>query len=157
MKAVVLSSIVISMLFISCGSSSSGTTYQDPHSRAHSEMHNELYQEEIQKELQKQISNFIGEYLGTIPCADCDGIKIQLVLVEDFTFTSTVNYLGKTEELETSAGTFSLKADGIVVLDKAVAGMTFFQKKSTELIILDQNAKEIISMMHKAYVLKKLP
>ncbi len=156
MRAVVLSSIVLSMLFISCGSSSSSATYQDPHSRAHSQMHNELYQKEIEKELQKQIQDFVGAYQGTIPCADCNGIEIQLVLVEDFTFTSFANYLGKSDKNETIEGTFSLKADGIIALDRAIGGMIFFQKKESELIILDKNAKEIISLMNEAYVLKKI-
>ena len=143
------------MFLASCGSSSSSTTYQDPHSRMHSKMHNEFYQEEIQKELNKQIDNFVGDYQGTIPCTDCSGIKIQLELNQDMTFTGWVNYLGKSDEKENTEGTFSLKEDGIVALDKALGGMAFFQKKNTDLIILDQNAKEIISVMNETYVLKK--
>jgi len=150
----VLSFFILSMFLASCGSSSSSTTYQDPHSKAHSKMHNEFYLEEIQKELNKQIDNFVGDYQGSIPCADCDGIEIQLELNQDMTFTGSVNYLGKSEETENTEGTFSLKEGGIVVLDKPLGGMIYFQKKDLDLIILDQNAKEIISVMNEAYVLK---
>jgi len=142
------------MFLASCGSSSDSTTYQDPHAREHRKMHNEFYQEEIQKEMNKQIDSFVGDYQGTIPCADCDGIEIQLELNQDMTFTGSVNYLGKSDEKENIEGTFSLKEGGIVALDKALGGMVYFQKKDVDLIILDQNAKEIISVMNEAYILK---
>ena len=45
-------------------------------------MHNELLQEEIDKELNKQVGHFIGQYEGILPCADCDGIVIQLELFQ---------------------------------------------------------------------------
>ena len=155
MRTVVLSSIVLSMFLASCGSSTSSTAYQDPHSRAHSKMHNELYQEEIQKELNQQIDIFVGEYYGTIPCSDCDGIEMQLELFQDMTFTGSVKYVGKSDENQNIEGDFSLKANGIVALDKALGGMVYFQKKDADLIILDQNAKEIISVMNETYVLKQ--
>ena len=156
MRAFVFSSIVFSMFLSSCGSSSSSSTYQDPHSRAHSQMHNELYQEEIEKEFNKQINNFIGQYKGTLPCTDCDGIEIQLELFQDFTFQGTVKQVGRPDSSEKLNGSFTLKANRIVELDKAVAGTTFFQKNATDLIVLDQNAKEIISVNNDAYVLKPI-
>lgn len=155
MRALVLSSIIFSMFISSCGSSSSSSTYQDPHSRMHSQMHNELYQEEIDKQLNKQINNFIGQYEGTLPCADCDGIEIQLELFQDFTFQGTVKQVGS-DASEMLNGSFTLKANGIVELDKAVAGTTFFQKNNSDLIVLDQNAKEIILIGNDAYVLKPI-
>ena len=155
MRALVLSSIIFSMFISSCGSSSSSSTYQDPHSRMHSQMHNELYQEEIDKQFNKQINNFIGQYEGTLPCADCDGIEIQLELFQDFTFQGTVKQVGN-DAIEKLNGSFALKANGIVELDKAVAGTTFFQKNNSDLIVLDQNAKEIILIGNDAYVLKPM-
>lgn len=154
MKAFVISSIIISMFVSSCGSSSSSSTYQDPHSRAHSQMHNELYQEEIEKEFNKQINNFIGQYEGTLPCTDCDGIEIRLELFKDFTYQGTMKQVGKSDIIEKVNGSFTLKANSIVELDKAMAGTTFFQKNTDDLIVLDQNAKEIISVMNDAYVLR---
>lgn len=153
MRSIILSSIALSMLLISCGSSSSSTTYQDPHSRMHSQMHNELYKEEIEKELNKQISLYTGIYEGTIPCEDCQGIEMTLELNEDFTFKASTNFMGNADKNEESQGTYDLHSDGIVALDKPISGMLFFQKKGTELIILDENAKEIIAINNAAYVL----
>jgi len=156
MRAIVLSSIIFSMFISSCGSTSSSSTYQDPHSRAHSKMHNELYQEEIEKEFNKQINNFIGQYEGTLPCTDCDGIKIQLELFQDFTFQATVKQVERPDASEKLNGNFTLRANGIVELDKAIAGTAFFQKNNADLTVLDQNAKEIISVGNDAYVLKPI-
>jgi len=155
MKSLALSSILFSMFFISCGSSSNSTTYQDPHSRAHSQMHNELLQEEIDKELNKQVGHFIGQYEGILPCADCDGIVIQLELFQNFTYQATVKQGNKLDSIEEINGSFALQSDGIVALDKTVSGTTFFQKNEADLTVLDQNAKEIISGMNDAYVLKR--
>ena len=155
MKSLALSFILFSMFFISCGSSSNSTTYQDPHSRAHSQMHNELLQEEIDKELNKQVGHFIGQYEGILPCADCDGIVIQLELFQNFTYQATVKQGNKLDSIEEINGSFALQSDGIVALDKTVSGTTFFQKNEADLTVLDQNAKEIISGMNDAYVLKR--
>ena len=156
MRALVLSSVIISMFIGSCGSSSSSSTYQDPHSRAHSQMHKELYQEEIEKEFNKQINNFTGQYEGTLPCTDCDGIKIQLELFQDFTYQGTVEQVGRPDASEKLNGSFTLKANGIVELDKAVAGTSFFQKSSSDLIVLDQNAQEVITVNNDAYLLRPI-
>ena len=155
MRALVLSSVLFSVFLSSCGSSSGSTTYQDPHSRAHSQMHNELYQEEIQKEINKQINNFIGQYEGTLPCADCDAITIHLELFDNFTYQSTVEQSDKPDMVDKSNGKFTLEVNGVVELDKAIGGTTFFQKTTDGLLVLDQNGKEIISGMNDAYVLKK--
>lgn len=159
MRALIFSSILFSMFLISCGSSSSGSSsgrsmYQDPHSRAHSQMHNELYQEEIQKELNKQINNFIGRYEGTLPCTDCDAITIQIELFDNFTYEASIEQSDKPDMVDKSNGNFTLRANGIVELDKAIGGTSYFQKITEGLMVLDQNGKEIISGMNKAYVLK---
>ncbi len=155
MKPLVPLFITFLAFFTSCGSSStSSTNYQDPHSGAHSKMHNEFYQEEIQKELNKQVNTFVGVYEGTLPCADCEGIKIQLELFQDMTYAAEVSYKGKSDTIEKSVGSFALKVDSIIELDKGIGGLTFFRKEATDLIVLDQNAKEIISGMNDAYILK---
>lgn len=48
MKSIFFSIFFISLICISCGSSSdsSSNTYQDPHSKMHQKMHNELYMEQ---------------------------------------------------------------------------------------------------------------
>lgn len=153
MRSFIFSSMAFCMLLSSCGSSSSSSTYQDPHSRMHSQMHNELYHEEIEKELNKQVGQFSGVYEGTIPCQDCDGIEMKLELNEDFSFRASTIFKGNPEKNEENQGSFDLHQDGIIALDKPISGMLFFQKKGTELVILDQDAKEIVAINNAAYVL----
>lgn len=49
MKSLLPITAICSMLLFSCGSSSSSSksTFQDPHAKKHQEMHTELYQEEV--------------------------------------------------------------------------------------------------------------
>jgi uncharacterized lipoprotein NlpE involved in copper resistance len=37
--------------------------------------------------------DFKGAYKGIIPCANCDGIEIELILFKDNTFKRTIQYL----------------------------------------------------------------
>ena len=59
MKSIFFSIFFISLICISCGSSSdsSSNTYQDPHSKMHQEMHNELYMEQGMSKLDGQWLN----------------------------------------------------------------------------------------------------
>lgn len=38
---------------------------------------------EVKTETQSQVSNLFGTYEGTLPAADCEGIKTMLVINED--------------------------------------------------------------------------
>lgn len=42
--------------------------------------------------------NVVGSFEGTIPCADCSGIKKKLTLNSDHTFVMESTYLGKGNE-----------------------------------------------------------
>lgn len=48
-----------------------------------------------------------GTYKGILPCADCKGIVTKIELNKDLSYTRTIEYLGKTNGLITSSGSFS--------------------------------------------------
>ena len=65
-------------------------------------------------------SNWAGEYEGVFPCADCEGIKVELDLNPDKTYELSEEYLGKTgnNETETKGSfTFDPQQPSIIVLD----------------------------------------
>ncbi|MCW8037810.1 MULTISPECIES: copper resistance protein NlpE [Acinetobacter] len=73
--------------------------------------------------------DWAGEYKGVFPCADCEGIKMELELKADKTYELTEEYLGKGAGKEfKSKGSFSFdtKNPSIITLDKAAENRKFF-------------------------------
>ncbi len=53
--------------------------------------------------------DYDGNYIGTIPCADCSGIKVKLTLNKDKTFVYDTTYLTNTNEHFTDKGNYQIK------------------------------------------------
>ncbi|WP_353143660.1 copper resistance protein NlpE [Acinetobacter pragensis] len=73
--------------------------------------------------------DWAGEYKGVFPCADCEGIKMELELKSDKTYELKEEYLGKGGGKEfKSEGAFSFDASNpsIITLDKAAENRKFF-------------------------------
>ncbi len=47
-----------------------------------------------------------GKYKGILPCADCDGIETVLSLSRDHSYEMSLRYLGKSDSLYMSSGSF---------------------------------------------------
>ena len=74
-------------------------------------------------------SNWAGEYEGVFPCADCEGIKVELDLNPDKTYELSEQYLGKSGSNETETkGSFSFdpKDPSIITLDNNADNRKFF-------------------------------
>ena len=73
--------------------------------------------------------DWVGEYEGVFPCADCEGIKVELDLHPDKTYELNEEYLGKTgkNEFETK-GSFSFDPQdpSIITLDNHADNRKFF-------------------------------
>lgn len=73
--------------------------------------------------------DWAGEYKGVFPCADCEGIKMELELKPDQSYELTEEYLGKGKgnQLKTQ-GTFSFDPQNpsIITLDQAGDQRKFF-------------------------------
>lgn len=156
MRSAVFFSLAIIFFMTSCGSTSNSSsgTYIDPHTKMHRKMHNELYQEEIEKEFNTKIRSLIGNYSGTLPCADCEGIYIELELFQDMTYSSKMLYKGRMETAQADSGTFTLSEQGIIALERSVANFSYFQKDGSNLRVLDKNGKKIISSLTERYMLR---
>ena len=73
--------------------------------------------------------DWAGEYKGVFPCADCEGIKMELELKADKTYELSEKYLGKGKDNEfKSKGTFSFDAKNpsVITLDQAADHRKFF-------------------------------
>lgn len=126
----------------------------DPHAKMHRKVHNDLYQEEIEKEFNAKILSLIGNYSGTLPCADCEGIHLQLELFQDMTYSSKILYKGKMDAPNTVSGKFILNEQGIIEIEPSAGGFTYFQKDGSNLRVLDKNGRKIISSLTERYMLR---
>lgn len=66
--------------------------------------------------------DWAGKYKGVLPCADCEGIEMELELKSDKTYELTEEYLGKGKgnEFKTKgAFSFDAKNPSVITLDQA--------------------------------------
>lgn len=65
--------------------------------------------------------NWLGKYEGVFPCADCEGIKIELELKPNNTYELSEEYLGSNPQTESETkGSFSFDAvdKSLITLDE---------------------------------------
>lgn len=95
-----------------------------------------------------------GTYEGTIPCADCPGIKISLTLNTDKTFTITEEYIDRKSKNE-DKGSFTWDKTGSIITLKGKNAATQYKVGENVLIQLDTEGKEIDGPNKDLYILKK--
>jgi uncharacterized lipoprotein NlpE involved in copper resistance len=63
--------------------------------------------------------DWAGTYAGIIPCADCEGISVSVILNPDETYMVSYSYLGKGDNFpENTSSKFSWnEAGGAIALD----------------------------------------
>jgi uncharacterized lipoprotein NlpE involved in copper resistance len=151
--------LIVPSLFLwiltSCGSSS-GSSKADvnPHAQAHAQMHQKLYQEELNKEITRQLEKLSGRYSGNLPCSDCEGIKFELVLKPDLSYSSRAEYVDKSQDPIVKDGFYTLSENGKIKLDQNTDNLQFFQAEENQLKVLDMNGYSIPGEPGEKYFLK---
>ncbi len=97
-----------------------------------------------------------GIYKGTIPCADCEGIKTELTLMEDGSFERRTTYLGKDAETRSDKGYFTWNdAGSSVTLALEDGGIQQYQVGENMLFHLDREGNRITGDLAENYILMK--
>lgn len=123
-------SVMISLLFFSCGQKNSVIKEPDP----------------------KVVAMLSGDWFGELPCADCAGISYKLTLNSDMTYNDVSVYRGKDEIPFFESGTWKLLSDSTFVLSD---NERKFLLSSNELILLDKEGNRIASGFSEMYHLRK--
>lgn len=98
-----------------------------------------------------------GTYAGTLPCADCEGIRTTVTLRGDGTFTRELIYVGKSATAITESGGFVWNGAGsIVSLPNGAGGMQKYQVGENRLFHLDRDGNRISGDTASRYVLRKV-
>lgn len=96
-----------------------------------------------------------GVYIGTIPCADCEGIRTMINLSKDLTYVMETKYQGKSEEVYKSKGTFSWDKSGSFLIMNGVSKKPKYKVGENMLFVLDMEGKQITGNLAENYKLNK--
>ena len=97
--------------------------------------------------------DWVGTYQGVLPCADCEGIKTQIVLNKDLSYILETQYLGKDEKVFQSKGTFKWNESGSkITLDNENKQM--YQVDENQIFHLDKDGNRITGEFSNNYILE---
>lgn len=95
-----------------------------------------------------------GTYRGILPCADCPGVRTELVLKMDGSYKLSRQYQGKSPEIFISEGDFEWDRAGNAIELEDPESDTF-KVGENQLIRLDKSGQRIEGHLSEAYVLNK--
>lgn len=96
-----------------------------------------------------------GTYEGTIPCADCPGIKTIVTLKDNGIFAHSAEYLER-DLIAADSGSFVWHDNGNVVHLKGENTDVQYQVGENQLFQLDQEGQRITGELAENYILKKI-
>jgi len=97
--------------------------------------------------------DWVGSYQGILPCADCEGIKTQIVLNKDLSYILETQYLGKDEKVFQSKGTFKWNESGSkITLDNE--NKQIYQVGENRIFHLDKHGNRITGEIANNYILE---
>ncbi len=99
--------------------------------------------------------DWAGVYHGTLPCVDCEGIEIRLVLKSDETFEKLSTYKGKENSNIFEDGTFAWDDIGNVVILQNQTESVAYKVAENYLLQLDSKGDEIKGALASQYQLVK--
>ena len=103
------------------------------------------------------LDNVAGTYEGTLPAADCPGIKMVLTINADSTYQMTQDYMDRKDGHDEASGVFDVLDGNVLMLVRPSSGEhTFYKVKDGNSIVLtDSLGNEAEGESAELYVLKK--
>ena len=100
--------------------------------------------------------NFYGTYEGTLPAADCEGIKTVLSLNEDTTYDLTKEYIGKGSRQFETCGVYNVIPNNVIELvEPSSDNRTYYKVIENALVLSDSIGTTPEGELADLYVLKK--
>lgn len=151
----IVSIVACTLLLFSCGGNKKENKTEEA---ATTQPTTEAAQFEDEHSARNSLS-YYGVYEGTLPCADCEGIKTKLTLNKDNTYNYEQEYLTtKTKDTKSSfTGKFVWDEKGEQIKLEGMEGngsSNFFVAES-KLLILDQEGNRIEGELAEHYVLNQ--
>ena len=96
-----------------------------------------------------------GTFEGTLPCADCSGIKTELVISEDGKFKLTETYMAKKEKQFVSEGEIVRGEGGRFSLTDKDGTVRQYELTDNTIAVLDAEGKKAEGELADKYILTK--
>jgi uncharacterized lipoprotein NlpE involved in copper resistance len=96
-----------------------------------------------------------GTYEGTLPCADCPGIKTTIELKNDNTFTQHLEYLDRDADFTETGKIEWHQNSNTITLISEDGGKQLFKVKEGSLVMLNADGEENNGELAEHYVLNK--
>lgn len=138
-KATILLSVIAALLFIGCSNAkqknNETTAIENP----------------------ETTPGYIGVYVGTLPCADCEGIKTELSINDDTTYNLKSEYSGKEDGIFEENGTYNLlEGDVIELVTPSTGEKTYYKILDGSLALTaDSTGTLNTGELAEFYILKK--
>ena len=102
-------------------------------------------------------TSYCGVYKGTLPAADCEGIKTVLTISSDSTYSLSSDYIGKKDGQFVTSGVYHMRQGKLLELVTPSSGeKTYYKIKDAQSVILtDSLGNEPEGELAKDYVLTK--
>ncbi|HAE12662.1 MAG TPA: copper resistance protein NlpE N-terminal domain-containing protein [Chitinophagales bacterium] len=97
--------------------------------------------------------HYPATFAAIIPCDDCSGIKYELTLDENMTFTERMIYIGKDDKIYQQNGSWYMVSDSVLLLEKKQGSMNQFLVEQGDLRMLDTHGKRFGGALADRYLL----
>lgn len=101
-------------------------------------------------------TSFYGTYEGTLPCADCSGIKTNLTLRDDSTYDLIEEYLEKSNGPERRSGVYEVDNDIIKLIAPSSGHKTYYKILDNKIALVDESGDLATGELADHYILNKI-
>lgn len=108
------------------------------------------------KTTERKAAGFYGTYKGTLPCADCGGIKTTLKINDDTTYELKSEYLGEKGGVFEESGVYRIVSGNVIELITPSSGeKTYYKILDGALAMSDSTGNTVKGELAEHYILKK--
>ncbi len=112
--------------------------------------------QEATTEVATKSNDFYGTYEGTLPCADCGGIKTTLTVNADSTYYLKSEYLGVNDGVFETNGVYNLlNGDLLELITPSSGEKTYYKIQENAVVLSDEQGTINEGELAEYYVLKK--
>ncbi len=112
--------------------------------------------QEATTEVATKSNDFYGTYEGTLPCADCGGIKTILTVNADSTYYLRSEYLGVKDGVFETNGVYNLlNGDLLELITPSSGEKTYYKIQENAVVLSDEQGTVNQGELAEYYVLKK--
>ncbi len=99
--------------------------------------------------------DYVGTYSGVLPCADCEGIRTEVILVDESQFIRKTQYVGQDDMVFEESGIYTWdEAGNTITLEEADEPNQYFVSEN-RIFHLDMDGNRIEGELEEMYILKK--